>query len=186
MLSRSFTAATALALIAVPAALAAKPPKSPSSVTLVAKPTTLVFSQPTTLTGRLSAGTPRAGVQVVLEQDTARPYGDDYRRTTTTTTTDRNGIYRFVLKPGLNTQYRAVAQVSPPVTSNPRLVLVRPQVGMRLSTTTPRAGALVRFSGSVFPAHDGRPALIQRRISNGWTTVGRTSLLDAGDASSTY
>ena len=47
--------------------------------------------------------------------------------------------------------------------------------------------ALVQFAGSVFPAHDGRLALIQRRSSTGrFVTVARTALRDAGDARSSY
>ena len=186
MLYRCLITAAIVAIAGVPAAMAAKPPKGSSSVTLDAKPTTLVFSQPAILSGRLSGNAKRAGVRVVLEMDAARPYGDDYRRTNIATTTDRNGAYRFALKPATNTQFRAVAQSSPSVTSNPKLILVRPQVGLRISSTTPLAGSSVRFSGSVFPALDGHRALVQRRASRGWVTVGRTTLLDAGDARSTY
>ena len=60
------------------------------------------------------------------------------------------------------------------MTSNARLVLVRTLVGLRVSDSTPRRGSLVTFSGSVFPAHDGTRALIQRRTSTGgWVTVAR-------------
>jgi hypothetical protein len=48
-------------------------------------------------------------------------------------------------------------------------------------------GSLLRFSGTVFPAHDGRAVSIQKRSPSGrFITVSRTILRDAGDARSTY
>ncbi len=101
--------------------------------------------------------------------------------------TTNNGMYTFAVKPTVNTQYRVVAQTAPVVTSPAKLVRVRIRVGLGLSDTTPARGSLVRFSGSVSPAHDGRTAYIQRRSSTGgWVTVSRTTLRDAGSAKSTY
>jgi hypothetical protein len=179
----------ALALALVPAAAAQKPPKPPkggSAVSLDAKPTIVVHGSAATLSGRV-AGPTVAGVTVRLEADTTRPYGDGYRPAGLTATTTRSGTYSLTVKPLLNTQYRAIAQTSPRVTSPPKLVLVRMRVGIRLSDSTPRRGGLVRFSGSVFPAHDGRTAHIQKRSSTGrFVTVARTTLRDAGDARSSY
>jgi hypothetical protein len=159
---------------------------------LDAKPNPVVFGSATTLSGQLS-GTSRAGVTVRLEADDAAPFGDAYKQVTTptgtplTATSDQAGRFTFSVRPQRNTQYRAVAQASPPVTSAPRLVLVRPQVGLVLSDSTPRAGTLVRFRGTVRPAHDGRTALIQRRSSSGrFVTVARTTLRDAGTVYSRY
>lgn len=124
---------------------------------------------------------------VRLEQDATLPLGDKFVPTGATATTSPNGQFSFPVKPGVSTQYRVVAQASPNVTSGPRLISVRIRIGVIVSDTTPRAGSLVRFSGSVLPAHDGRTALIQRRSSTGsFVTVARTTLRDAGDARSTY
>ena len=159
---------------------------------LDAKPTIVVFGSPTTLSGRLSGGTV-SGVTVRLEVDDTRPYGDGYKPATTpsgariTTTSDKSGRFSFTLKPLVNSQYRAVAQTSPNVTSAPRLVLVRSHVGLILSDSTPNAGSLVRFRGTVRPQHDGAIAYIQRRSSTGrWVTVARTRLRDAGSVYSRY
>ena len=159
---------------------------------LDAKPATVVFGSATVLSGRLSGGTVR-GVVVRLEADETRPYGDSYKAVTgptgapVTATTDQNGRFAFTLKPQRNTQYRAVAQASPPVTSAPRLVLVRSLVGLIVSDRTPRAGSAVRFRGTVRPAHDGRQALIQRRSPSGrFVTVARTTLRDGGTLLSRY
>ena len=182
---------TLLALALSPAAMAAKPAKPPkpptgtTAITIAAKPSIIVFSGATTLSGRLSGNA--SGVAVRLEQDDSRPYGDSYKPTAAATTTANNGAYAFTVKPLLNTQYRVVAQTSPPVTSPASLVRVRIRVGFNLSDTSPARGSLVRFSGSVFPAHDGRTVSIQKRsASGGFITVSRTTLRDAGTAKSTY
>jgi hypothetical protein len=187
---RVIPVAAGLALAFVPAAAAQKPapkpPKGGAAITLDAKPAIVVYSTPTTLSGRLTGGND-TGVTIRLEQDSSRPYGDNYRPTGVTTTTAASGAYSFTLTPQLNTQYRVVAQASPGVTSPPKLINVRTRIGLRLSDSTPRRGALVQFAGSVFPAHDGRLALIQRRSSTGrFVTVARTALRDAGDARSSY
>ncbi len=176
-----------LAVSLVPtAAIAQKPPKPPPkppkppqgapALTLLASPNPIVFTKPLTLSGRLGGTTPLAGVKVSFEQDQTRPYGDSYKPTGLVAITTNNGSYSFGLKPAKNTQYRAVAQASPPVTSPPRLVNVRPLVGLKVSTRTPRAGRSVRFSGIVLPARTGT-ALVQRRGSKGsFVTVARAAL----------
>jgi len=189
MLMKSLVPAVSLALAFAPAAMAAKPPAQPkpaAPITLDAKPAMLVFSGATTLSGQIGGGN-NAGVTVRLEQDSSRPYGDSYKPVGAVATTANNGRYTFAVKPLLNTQYRVVAQTSPPVTSAPKLVLVRMLVGLSLSDPTPARGSLVRFSGSVYPAHDGRTVYIQKRSPTGrFVTVARTMLRDAGEAKSTY
>ena len=159
---------------------------------LDAKPNPVVFGSSTVLSGRLSGGT-TSGVVVRLEVDDTRPYGDAYKPATAANgdrivaTSDQSGRFSFTLKPTVNSQYRAVAQTSPNVTSAARLVLVRSHVGLLLSDSTPAAGSLVRFRGTVRPQHDGATAYIQRRSSTGrWVTVARTTLRDAGDVYSRY
>lgn len=164
-----------------------KPPPNPAPVTvsIAAKPNPIVFSGLTTVSGRVSNS--NKTVTVRLEQDTTAPYGDDYKLTTLTATTKPNGDYSFAAKPLVNTSFRAVAQTSPNVRSAGSFVQVRPLVGVRLSDSTPRRGSLVRFSGSIFPAHDGARVQIQRRTSSGgFVTVARPLLVDAGTARSTY
>lgn len=196
MNSKHLIAGLALGLAFVPAAAAQKPqkpapstpvtPPTRAAVTLDASPTTIVYSRVTTLSGRLSGRTV-GGVGIRVFQDRTRPYGDSYTLTSLTARTTRNGRYSLAAKPLANTQYRVVASVSPAVTSPPKLVLVRSLVGIRLSDSTPRRGSLVRFSGSAFPAHDGRRVTIQKRSRTGrFVTVARTRLRDAGTAKSTY
>ena len=182
----------ALALAVVPVAVAQSPNKPPkdspggaSAITIAAKPAIVVFTNTTTLSGRLSGA--KAGVVVRLEQDSTRPYGDGYTPTGNTVAVANNGMYAFTVKPLLNTQYRVVAQAAPLVTSAATLVRVRMRVGLTASDLTPARRSLVRFSGSVSPAHDGRTVSIQKRSSSGrFLTVARTTLRDAGEARSTY
>lgn len=178
-----------LALALVPGAGAAKPVKPPangSAVSLKAAPALLTFMQTTTLAGRL-AGPKTTAVSVRLEADSVPPLGDSFTWAGKTTTTAANGSFRFVVAPGVNTQYRVVAKSAPDVTSPAQLVRVRPLVGLTLSDSTPRRGTLVTFSGSVRPAHDGSLVSIQRRTSTGrWAPVARTSLTPAVAGRSVY
>jgi hypothetical protein len=167
-----------------------KPPKPPkpaaAAVSLDARPNPLVFGSLTTLSGKLTGQT-KTGVVIRFEQDATLPYGDSYQPSPLTATTGAGGNYSVTAKPLVKTQYRAIAQASPPVRSAPRLVLVRSRVGLRLSDSTPRRGSLMRFSGSVYPAHDGLRVLIQKRSPSGrFVTVARPMLRDAGSTHSTY
>ena len=102
--------------------------------------------------------------------------------TVSATSTDRRGDYRFVVKPGAHTVYRVVTDTQPVGRSPDLLVRVRPRVGLRTSRNLVRAGALVRFTGRVFPRHNGRRAYIQKRSPSGrWGTVARP-VLQAFDA----
>ncbi len=182
--------AAGLVLAFVPAAAAQnnapRGSRDASAITLDTNPGVLVYSGTTSLGGHVS-GRRAAGVTIRLEADDTRPYGDRYRLSGTTTTSDADGKYSFVLKPLQNTQYRTTAITSPQATSAPKLVLVRTLVGLKLSDRTPARGALVRFSGSVYPAHDRRAALLQRRSRTGrFVTVARMRLRDAGDVRSAY
>jgi hypothetical protein len=193
MRSRSLIALTAAGCLALASVTdAAKPPKPPKpkpggyTLTIAAAPTPVVFPQASVLTGKL-AGPTKNGVSVRLEQDATAPFGDKYVATGAVTTTAASGAYQFTPRPAVNTQYRVVAKTTPETTSAAQLVGVRPLIGIALSDSTPRRGALVRFSGSVRPAHDGLVVAIQRRTSTGgWSSVATTRLLDAGTTRSTY
>jgi hypothetical protein len=179
-------AVLALSLLAPQVFAQGKAPAKKAAVSLDARPNPLVFSGTTALSGNVN-GKDSGGVTIRFEEDTTRPYGDSYTPSALTVKTAKNGRYTVAAKPLVNTQYRAIAQASPPVASAPRLVLVRSLVGLRVSDSTPRAGSLVTFSGSVFPAHDGARALIQRRTrSGGFVTLARPVLMDAGTRKSTY
>lgn len=169
------------------AALAAKPVKpAPGALTLGVSATPITVPGAVTISGTLIGVTPVAGVTVTLQQDDTRPYGDSYKPVGATVLTTAGGAYSFTQRPAKNTQYRAVAKASPVVTSGPRLVNVRPFVGIKASTRAPVAGRTVRFSGLVKPARNGARVLLQRRTGTGGYVTVKTGVLRASSTSSVY
>ena len=146
----------------------------------------VTWGRSTTVTGKLTGTNPNSGVTVDLEADPF-PFEDTGFARVAGGTTDANGDYRLVAKPTSHTRYRVVAKASPTVTSPLSTVLVRIRVKLAVSESTPRAGRLVRFSGTACPEHDGKVAAIQRRTSTGsYRTVARATLADTGGACSSY
>lgn len=183
------------ALLLVPAAVSeaqknpAKPPAGSGpyglvpTVSITAKPNPIVIGGATTISGSLRSNT--AGVRISLQARSYSPRGTF--ATIATATTDRRGDYRFGPKPRVNTVYRVLAATQPPVRSSEPLVRVRMRVGVRTNRGTVRAGSFVRFTGRVFPRHNGRRAYIQRRSPRGrWVTVARPMLRTYDATSSRY
>ncbi len=109
----------------------------------------------------------------------SNPYPFTGFKSGASTTTDSTGHYAFKVTPGLNTRFRANAATKPgpSTTSTEILELVRTRLTFGLSTYHPRRGQLVRFSGSVYPAHDGGLVAIQRRLNTGaYSTITRVRL----------
>jgi hypothetical protein len=150
-----------------------KPP-APSNVSIAATANPIVFGSSTTITGQISGGKKAAAATVEL-QSQPFPYSAPFS-TVARATADATGHYSFSVSPRLNTLYRVLAKTAPTATSSNLLVKVRVKVRLRVSTTTPVAGQLVRFSGFVLPAYNGRFIQIQRKTSTGWKTVGRARL----------
>lgn len=145
----------------------------------------VTFGRATTVTGKLQ-GSANAGVALDLEAD-PYPFEDNGFTSVASGATDAKGEYRFTAQPASHTRYRVVAKTSPPTTSATTTVLVRIRVKFTVSDSTPRAGALVRFSGAACPEHDGNVAAIQRRTSTGaYRTVARATLTDTGGPCSDY
>lgn len=157
-----------------------KPPgKTPAAVSIAAQPNPIVYGTATTISGRLT-GTQTAGVTVALLQN-PYPYTGGFKQAATTTT-DQQGRYAFTRRPKLRNRYQVVVRSLPggPVTSATVVVRVAMRVTLTLSDYTPARGQLVRFGGSVYPAHDGRLVYLQRRTSTGsYVTIARTTLRHA-------
>ncbi len=146
----------------------------------------VTFGRSTVATGKLTAVNPNSGVTVNLQADPF-PFADNGFSTVASGVTDANGDYRLLHKPTAHTRYRAEAKTSPDTNSAITTVLVRLQVKFSVSDSTPNAGSLVRFSGTVCPEHDGKVAAIQRRTSTGsYRTVARATLTDTGGQCSAY
>ncbi len=175
-----------LALLCAGPALAAKPPKpgKPNpNLTLKASATTVTFGKPVTLTGNaknVAAGT------VVEAQANPFPYAG-FKATGKTGVVDPSGNYSITgVIPQFNSQLRVLAKTTPETQSGTAFIHVTLRVSFKVSDATPKRGTSVRFAGTVAPAHDGKPVLIQKQTATGFKTVARTTLLDNGSASSKY
>jgi hypothetical protein len=183
---KKFGAALAAVLVCAGPAVAAKPPKpkpNNGSLTIAASATAVTFGNGVTLTGKtkgIAAGT------TIEAQANPYPYAG-FKPTGKTAVVDPTGNYSIAgVVPQAHTQYKVVAKSSPPQESGTVFVRVRLRVSFKVSDSTPKRGTRVRFSGTVAPAHDGKPVLIQKKTATGYKTVTRTTLLDNGTATSKY
>lgn len=151
-----------------------KTKQAPPSVTLGAVPAKVTAGGSSTLSGKLtpSPGKSPAGVKITLEVG---------GKAVATATADATGLFSFKQSPGVNTTYTAVAATNPKATSAPAVVGVRLRVTLQLSTTHPKRGKRVTFSGTVSPARTGQLVRIQKKVSGKWRTV-KTGVLQAGPA----
>lgn len=174
--------------IAVPAvASAAKPPPNNNQqLSIAANPKTVVFGKTVAITGRLRASSGSSAGQGIMLQVNAYPFAGYVNGATTST--DANGNYALTAKPLVNTRYRVqTTTITPAQTSGEITATVSPRISLSLSDRTPSAGQSVRFSGFVWPAHDGASAQLQRMTSTGaWRTVARVTLKDSGDTRSNF
>jgi hypothetical protein len=138
-----------------------------SAVSLDASKKVGSFNENITLSGQVS-GTAVAGVTVSLQEN---PYPFAGWNDVATTTTDASGRYVFVRQLKTNTAWRVVAQTKPAGTSGTALVLEQDTVSLKASTTRPKRGHTVLFTGFATPARAGFPVYIQRLGKRGWRTV---------------
>ena len=166
--------ATAFALLAfaVPA-LAAQPT---STATIAVSKSTVTIGSPVTITGQVT-GKKANGATVTL-QSLSAPYTGAYA-TVTNATADSSGHYGFTVKPAISTEYRVLGKAAPTATSPVAKNQVRVAVSSHVSTSKPAKGAMVRFSGFVTPAYNGKDVSIQRKTASGWKTVASAKLATA-------
>ena len=161
-----------LLAFAVPA-LAAQPT---STATIAVSNSTVTIGSPVTITGQI-AGKKASGATVTL-QSLPAPYSGAYA-TVTNVTADSTGHYSFTVKPAISTDYRVLGKAAPTATSAVAKVNVRVAVSSHVSTSKPAKGAMVKFSGFVTPAYNGKEVSIQRKTASGWKTVARAKLAAA-------
>jgi hypothetical protein len=138
-----------------------------SAVLLNASKTAAGFNQSITLAGQVFGGT-IAGVTVTL-QENAYPFTG--WTDVATATADAAGHYQFIRALRSNTAWRAVAGTKPPGTSNTAFVLESDSVSLKASTSRPKRGHSVLFTGFAQPARVGSLVYIQRLGRNGWRRV---------------
>ena len=150
-----------------------------NAVSISSNPRTITWGQTTRVAGTVT-GPGKAGQTVALMVN-PYPYVSGFKPTGQTTTTSSTGAYSFTVRPGVNSRYEVTAATKVPVTSGTASVGVRVKVAIHVSTLRPLRGQLVRFFGTVTPAHNGRFAQIQRRTSTGaWRTVASARLVAGG------
>lgn len=125
------------------------------------------FNENIVLTGQVFSAA-AAGITVTLQEN---PYPFSDWTDVGTTTTDSGGRYQFVRALRTNTAWRVVAGTKPPGTSNTAFVLQQDTVSLKASTTRPRRGRSVLFTGYATPARIGGPVYVQRLGRHGWRTV---------------
>jgi hypothetical protein len=183
---RKFSAVLAFVLCCAGPALAAKPPKGTKpnpNLTVKASATTVTYGRSVTLTGTTKNMVAGTALEV---QENPYPYSG-FKAAGKTGVVDPMGNYSIAgVVPRMHTQYRVQAKTAPPTESATVFVRVRLRVSFRVSDSTPKRGQRVRFSGTVAPAHDGKPVLIQKKTATGYKTVARTTAVDNGDATSKY
>lgn len=179
-LSLAAIAAVSLAGAAVPS-FAAKPVKG-ATLTIAVSPTPVRYGTYTGISGQLSSK--QAGVPLILQ---AQPYPfTGAWSDVATADTLADGNYTFSQLPSENTHYRVTTKDKPAVTSPEAGVLVRWDVGLGVSDTTPRKGARVRFHGAVRPPLPNGTVAIQKRTATGWKTVKTTVMRTGTPSASTY
>jgi hypothetical protein len=183
---KKLSAALMLLVVCAGPAVAAKPPKPPKpnpNLTIKASAGAVTFGRSVTLSG--TTKNVAAGTTVDL-QENPYPY-TGFKPTGKTAVVDPAGNWSIAgVQPQVHTQYKVVAKTSPPTESSAVTVRVRLSASFRVSDSTPKKGTRVRFFGTVAPAHDGKPLLIQKKTASGYKTVARATLLDNGTATSKY
>jgi len=172
---KKISAALACVLVCAGPAVAGKPPKPTkpnSNLTITASATAVTFGKSVTISG-VAKNIP-AGTSVELQQN-PYPYAG-FKPAGKTAVVDPTGNYSIAgVVPQLHTQYKVIAKTSPPIESGTVFVRVRLRVSFSVSDATPKRGARVRFSGTVAPAHAGKPVLIQKKTASGYKTVARAT-----------
>ena len=187
---RSFLALPAAALLAAGLPVVANATHQPNhqpgggggppSLTIAAKPNTIVFGGATVVSGRLR-GQNNAGRTVVLRAD-GYPFNVGVA-VVAATQTSSNGSYSFTQRPDRNTNYQVTLGA---VRSAVVRVNVRFRMSLRASDYTPRSGQVVRFRGRACPESDGAVVSIQRRSASGRYRTVRRTRLRAATRCSTY
>jgi hypothetical protein len=165
-----------------------KTQKPAPTISMTASSVRTVFGRSTVLGGQFtpSPGGRASGVKVTLQQDAA-PFSPADFSAAATTQTDAAGHFSFTQTPASNTTYRVVAATNPKATSAPIVVNVALKVTVSLSSSHPKRGRAVAFSGTVTPQHNGQLVRIQKRVGARWRTVKTGVLVQApGAFVSTY
>ncbi|HYZ30086.1 MAG TPA: hypothetical protein VE570_13580 [Thermoleophilaceae bacterium] len=137
------------------------------AVSIASSTATVLWGRAITISGQVF-GTSAGGVTVAL-QENGYPFGGFAQ--VATTTTDASGHYQFIRSVLTNTAWRVVAQTKPAGASATAFAYEQDPVTLKASTSRPRRGKTVLFTGFAQPPRIGGDVLIQRLGRGGWHTV---------------
>jgi hypothetical protein len=101
--------------------------------------------------------------------------------------TDANGNFAFpILAVNVNTQYRVLMPARPEVVSPIVVVGTKVKVTTHVRVTRGTHSGRVRLFGSLLPAMDGTPVVIQKFVGNKWATIGSTAARHRSASRSSY
>ena len=184
MILTGATAATAA--LAPSLAVSAQPSPRPTvRLSIEASPSLITWGTDAGIGGRMTGDRGEtSGRSVTLEAD-AYPFRGFAPQATTRT--NARGDFDFLVRPAANTRYRVVAESARTVRSDEALIFVRMKASLRVGDAFPERGDLVRFFGSVTPAHDGLEVRLQKRALDGsYRNVARTMLSTGSGVSSRF
>jgi hypothetical protein len=154
-----------------------------SSLTLTG-PASLVYGTPATLSGALSwNGTHPAGRAVSIQ---ALPYGSTVWTQVAVATTSATGTFSAVVRPSVNTSYRAGFAGSDSMGggySAARLLPVAPTMSILANTNSVVLGGTITIATTLAPSHPGGSILLQRWSGSAWATVAVRTLSSTSTAS---
>jgi hypothetical protein len=151
-----------------------KTKRQPLGVSLAATPNPIRIGGSTTLAGVLS-GTGNAGRQVVLQAN-AWPYTGGFVAAANPQVTNASGAFTFpVLSVSVNTQYRVLMVARPDVVSPIVVLGTTNKVTRHAKVRRGSRRGRIHFWGTVRPALDGSPVLVQKLRRGAWVTIGETS-----------
>jgi hypothetical protein len=137
------------------------------AVSIGTSATTILWGRSVTVSGQVF-GTAVSGITVALQEN---PYPFGGFGQVATTTTDTSGHYQFIRPVVANTAYRVVAQTKPAGTSTVAFAYEQDTVSLKASTSRPKRGKSVLFTGFAQPARVGGAVYIQRLGRTGWHRV---------------
>jgi hypothetical protein len=159
--------------------------KQPLGVSLAASPNPIRIGHATTLAGVLS-GTGNANRQVVLQAN-AWPYTGGFVAASNAQVTDASGAFSFpLLSVSLNTQYRVLMVVRPGVVSPIVVLETTNKITRHVKIKRGHRRGRIHFWGTVRPALDGSPVVVQKLRRGAWVNIGQTSARHTSKGISRY
>jgi hypothetical protein len=150
-----------------------KTKRQPLGVSLAATPNPIRINGSTTLAGVLS-GTGNANRQVVLQAN-PWPYTQGFLAAGNPQVTNGSGAFFFpLLSVAVNTQYRVMMVARPGVVSPIVVLGTTNKITRHAKVRRGSKRGRIHIWGTIRPALDGAPVVIQKRRRGTWVNIGQT------------